>query len=127
MPFDSSKESGWLSFENVFSLVSIRRFAVHRTIYDVGISFNSFLKYILRWSLVAWDSILLTVCNHQHKLTVYPEQEYGELFDLHADPYELHNRWDDEEYEDIKARLYRQLIDQLALQEGAVPSRRNVA
>jgi len=63
----------------------------------------------------------------QHKFTVYPEQEYGELFDLDEDPGELHNRWRDDAYGDLKDRLYQELVDKLVLQEGAVPSRRNVA
>jgi arylsulfatase A-like enzyme len=63
----------------------------------------------------------------QHKLTVYEDEDYGELFDLDADPEELHNRWNDAEYADIKNRLYRELVDSLVQQEGAVPSRRNVA
>lgn len=71
-----------------------------------------------------WPRTLIT---DQHKLTVYPDQEYGELFGLDADPGELHNRWNDPDYADLKDRLYRQLVDKLVLQEGAVPSRRNVA
>ena len=71
-----------------------------------------------------WPRSLIT---DRHKLTVYPEQEYGELFDLHEDPGELHNRWDDDDYDGVKRRLYEELLDRLVLQEGAVPSRRNVA
>lgn len=70
---------------------------------------------------------LRTLITDQYKLTVYPNEDYGELFDLNADPEELHNRWDDTEYAETKNRLYRELIDNLVLQEGAVPSRRNVA
>jgi arylsulfatase A-like enzyme len=68
-----------------------------------------------------------TLITDQHKLTVYPEKNYGELFDLDTDPEELHNQWNDPEHADIKSRLYRELVDDLILQEGAVPSRRNVA
>lgn len=71
-----------------------------------------------------WPRTLVT---DQHKFTVYPGEEYGELFDLHEDPGELHNRWDDPDYADRKNQLYRQLVDRLVQQEGAVPSRRNVA
>jgi Arylsulfatase A and related enzymes len=68
-----------------------------------------------------------TLINDKYKLTLYPEQEYGELFDLHEDPEELNNLWDDKASKALKSRLYRKLLDQLVLQEGAVPSRRNVA
>lgn len=68
-----------------------------------------------------------TLITDQYKLTVYPDEDYGELFDLYSDPKELHNRWNDAEYADSKNRLYQKLVDNLVLQEGAVPSRRNVA
>jgi arylsulfatase A-like enzyme len=68
-----------------------------------------------------------TLVTNQHKLTVYPSKEYGELFDLAGDPWELNNRWDDAEYAETKDRLHRELLERLVTQEGAVPSRRNVA
>jgi len=68
-----------------------------------------------------------TLIDDRYKLTVYPDEEYGELFDLQEDPDELDNLWNDDAAEDLRNRLYRKLIDQLVLQEGAVPSRRNVA
>ena len=71
-----------------------------------------------------WPRTLMT---DRYKFTVYPDQEYGELFDLHEDPGELHNRWDDAAYAEVKRRLYEEFVERLVLQEGAVPSRRNVA
>jgi arylsulfatase A-like enzyme len=71
-----------------------------------------------------WPRSLVT---DRYKFTVYPDQEYGELFDLHEDPGELHNRWNDAAYAEVKRRLYEELVERLAMQEGAVPSRRNVA
>lgn len=68
-----------------------------------------------------------TLVTNQHKLTVYPGEEYGELFDLAGDPRELNNRWDDAEYAETKDRLHREFLERLVTQEGAVPSRRNVA
>ncbi len=41
----------------------------------------------------------------QHKLTVYRGHEWGELYDLQADPGELRNRWDDPAYARVKAQL----------------------
>ena len=68
-----------------------------------------------------------TLITDQHKLTVYSGEDYGELFDLSTDPEELYNKWNDAEYVDVKNRLYRELVNNLIKQEGAVPSRRNVA
>ena len=68
-----------------------------------------------------------TLVTNQHKLTVYPGEEYGELFDLADDPQELDNHWEDEEHAETKDRLHRELLEGLVTQEGAVPSRRNVA
>lgn len=59
----------------------------------------------------------------RYKLTVYPGEEYGELFDLAADPEELHNRWDDPDYADVKARLHREFLSAYALADSARPRR----
>ena len=64
-----------------------------------------------------------TYITDRYKLTVYSGEDYGELFDLEEDPDELHNRWDDPEYEAVKNRLYRELFEQYVLKEGATPPR----
>ncbi len=46
-----------------------------------------------------------TYVNQRYKITVYYNQEYGELFDLQEDPDEYHNRWDDPAYRQIKSDL----------------------
>ena len=43
--------------------------------------------------------------DQRYKLTVYYNQEYGELFDLEEDPGEIHNRWDDPAYQALKSEL----------------------
>jgi len=45
------------------------------------------------------------------KLVFYGGRDYGELYDLSADPDELHNRWDDAAYAGAKAELMRRLAD----------------
>lgn len=45
---------------------------------------------------------------------VYNERDRWELYDLEADPHELHNRIDDPQYGDVAARLYARLRERLA-------------
>jgi arylsulfatase A-like enzyme len=46
----------------------------------------------------------------RYKLTVYCNRHYGELYDLEADPGEIHNLWDDPAAVDLKADLIYQLL-----------------
>lgn len=57
----------------------------------------------------------------QHKLVVYHGHDIGELYDLHADPGEFENRWDDPAYTQIKLRLMKQSFDALALATDVGP------
>ena len=50
---------------------------------------------------------LVTDC---HKLTVYLDRDYGELFDLKADPAERENLWNSPEAADLRADLIRRLL-----------------
>jgi arylsulfatase len=59
----------------------------------------------------------------RYKLTIYPGEDYGELFDLAEDPDELHNLWDDPAYEDVKNRLYREFLEDYILEDSAFPPR----
>ena len=51
-----------------------------------------------------------TVVTDKYKGTFYKNQEYGELYDLLADPHEFVNLWNNSEYTDIKEAL-RQVIN----------------
>lgn len=53
---------------------------------------------------------LKTYVDERYKLTVYYNREYGELFDLHEDPGEFRNRWEDPQYQDIKSKLFLRYI-----------------
>jgi len=55
----------------------------------------------------------------RYKLTIYPGEPYGELFDLQEDPEELHNLWSDPEYEETKNRLYREFLENYILKDDA--------
>jgi arylsulfatase A-like enzyme len=48
---------------------------------------------------------LNTYVDDRYKITVYFDRPYGELFDLQADPGEVHNLWNRPEYADLKASL----------------------
>ncbi|HVF10592.1 MAG TPA: sulfatase-like hydrolase/transferase, partial [Abditibacteriaceae bacterium] len=50
---------------------------------------------------------LRTYIDERYKITLYRDQVYGELFDLHEDPDERYNRWDDTAYASIKCELLR--------------------
>lgn len=54
---------------------------------------------------------LRSYVDERYKLTVYRDQSYGELFDLEADPHELHNRWDDPDYATIKSQLFQGFVN----------------
>ena len=47
------------------------------------------------------------------KLVNYAGREYGELYDLAADPHELHNLWDQPAAAELRARLMKELADRL--------------
>jgi arylsulfatase len=64
-----------------------------------------------------------TYITDRYKLTIYPGEEFGELYDLKEDPDELRNRWDDGEYEEVKRELYREFLELYVLEEGHYPPR----
>ncbi len=51
-----------------------------------------------------------TYVSQRYKLTVYYNQDYGELFDLHQDPGEIDNLWNNPEYAELQAELVKQLL-----------------
>jgi uncharacterized sulfatase len=53
---------------------------------------------------------LRTLVTDRYKITVYRDAPYGELFDLEADPQELHNCWDDPAYATLKAQLLLRFV-----------------
>jgi len=59
----------------------------------------------------------------RYTLTVYPGEPYGELFDRAEDPEELHNRWDDPDYAEVKTRLYQEFLAAYVESDGALPRR----
>jgi hypothetical protein len=53
---------------------------------------------------------LRTLVAARFKMTVYRDAAYGDLFDLQADPGELHNCWNDPAYAAVQARLLLQFV-----------------
>ncbi len=51
------------------------------------------------------------VRSDRYKLVHFAGQSYGQLFDLHADPWEVDNRWDDESLAGTKRELLDALLD----------------
>lgn len=51
-----------------------------------------------------------TYVNVRYKITVYYQQNYGELFDLQEDPHELHNLWNDPDSASLKSELLMKYI-----------------
>ena len=66
---------------------------------------------------------LRTLVTDRHKITVYPGEQYGELFDLQEDPGELHNLWDDPRHQTLKRHLRGELMERLVLTDNALPRR----
>ena len=53
---------------------------------------------------------LRTYVDQRYKITVYRNAEYGELFDLHDDPGEVRNRWNDPAYADRQRELLLRFV-----------------
>ena len=53
---------------------------------------------------------LRTFIDERYKLTVYYHRDYGELFDLAADPHEVRNLWDVPAARELKYELMRKLL-----------------
>ena len=70
---------------------------------------------------------LRTLITSEHKLTIYADQPFGELFDLVNDPDELHNRFHDPDWRAVRARLAEQLLSEVVRTDSTLPSMRSGA
>ncbi|MGB7318640.1 MAG: sulfatase-like hydrolase/transferase [Planktotalea sp.] len=61
------------------------------------------------------------------RFSVYAGQDWGELYDLRADPRETHNLWHDPEYAQDKAALSMRLIEHLTYQMDESPRANRLA
>jgi arylsulfatase A-like enzyme len=77
------------------------------------------LLAMLRGSAAARTSVLgqhfhmRMIRTRRAKLVNYAGRDYGELYDLDADPQEMHNLWDHAGARDLRAQLLKQLADRL--------------
>ena len=55
------------------------------------------------------------------RLSMYRDQDWGELYDLDNDPNEIHNLWDDVDYQLHKMQLTERLVHQLIHQMDESP------
>lgn len=66
---------------------------------------------------------LRTLVTERYRLTVYAGQTYGELFDLQADPNELHNRRHDPSSSVLRDELRCALLDKIIATDHVLPRR----
>ena len=64
-----------------------------------------------------------TLVTDRYKLTYYPAEPYGELFDLVADPKEYNNLWNSPKHHDLQSQLVKQLLEVQCLTEDPLPER----
>ena len=62
-----------------------------------------------------------TLRSKTHRITLYSDQEWGELYDLSADPNETLNLWDDPNSAGVKADLILKLAHYLTAQMDESP------
>ena len=76
---------------------------------------NNIFKYSHPIQIPKQNGPLLTIhlktyVNDRYKITTYYNQEYGELFDLHEDPSEVNNLWNNQSFANLKANLIQELL-----------------
>ncbi len=60
------------------------------------------------------DNYIVMIRSEKYKLVYYISQEYGELYDMKKDPYELKNLWNIKKYSKIKEELKETLLNWIA-------------
>lgn len=66
-----------------------------------------------------------TMLRNQHsKIVVYHGTDQGELYDLDADPDELHNQWDSPDHQELKLQMMQQCFDASVFSMDPLPVRR---
>ena len=68
-----------------------------------------------------------TLVTDQHKLVVYRDESYGELYDLHNDPDQYTNLWSDPLAADLKSHLLHLFVQTHMREEGHTHARKSFA
>ena len=68
-----------------------------------------------------------TLRSKSRRLSVYADEDWGELYDLENDPNETHNLWNDEKAEKAKLKLSLRLVEHLARQTDSSPRSKRLA
>ena len=55
-----------------------------------------------------------TLVTERYRMSVYTQQELGELYDLEADPHETENLWDNAAYSSVRSELLTAIVQQQA-------------
>lgn len=66
---------------------------------------------------------LRTIVTEKYNLTVYPGEDYGELFDLKEDPDELNNLWSSKKHRKLREELEVLLMEKIVLTTSPLPRR----
>ena len=69
----------------------------------------------------AWATMVRT---ERHKLVLYHTDNFGELYDLQADPGENRNVWEDGAYAAVKLELMQSLCNRMAMTVDPLPPRK---
>jgi arylsulfatase A-like enzyme len=64
---------------------------------------------------------LRTLVTRRYRLSVYLDETWGELYDLRADPLEMHNLWDDAGHAATRDGLIRQLLHEVMRADDRSP------
>src|SRR5690606_12918258 len=68
-----------------------------------------------------------SLITERHRLSVYQDQPWGELYDHHEDPDETHNLWDAPGHRDIQSSLMQQLLRKMLSATDPSPPARYAA
>ena len=61
-----------------------------------------------------------TYIEENHKLVLYHDRPYGELYDLEADPDQFYNLWDEPDHRELRAQLLRRFISAEMEKDGVL-------
>lgn len=68
-----------------------------------------------------------SLVTRQHRLSVYEGADWGELYDLEADPHELRNLWNAPHAQALRARLLQRLVQSIVEHAATSPAPTQIA